>query len=402
MDQPRRLLSFEYIGLLGIILLVFCNIAVFYNLYNYLARLGIPGDLRGLLIGVFSLVSMPLFLFASPFINHYNSPRLMLVGLFALAACGVSYLFVDSFWGLLVLRSLNGAAMFCLSASSLALLVWVIPEERSGQGFAIYSSAILIPYAMVPMVVDALEPWIASASHTYAVMASLLIPAAAVVLVIRKRRRKLIGGEEKPSLPSWAAIRKNLTRRPVAVMLVAQCFYFMNFSGLFFMFKGFAQVIGLGNVGHFFGVQMALMLAIRTLGSRVFDRMNKGVLLDLSFFMTSLGYLALSFTTTPAPIMPIALLFGLGLGLGYPALNSLMYLYSEPRFRALNANLMMMALHLGYFIGPVLGGSIVNHTGYTGFLLAWMALNLTALTFCALLLRDPSAAKRQQAESVNA
>jgi MFS family permease len=75
-----------------------------------------------------------------------------------------------------------------------------------------------------------------------------------------------------------------------------------------------------------------------------------------------------------------------------------MYLYSEPRFRALNANLMMMALHLGYFIGPALAGSLVNHTGYTGFLLAWMALNLTAFTFCAIFLRDPSAGKKITSE----
>jgi MFS family permease len=397
MDQPRRLLSFEYIGLLGIILLVFCNIAVFYNLYNYLGTLGIPGDLRGLLIGVFSLISMPLFLFASPFINHRNAPILMLVGLFALASCGIAYLFVDTFWGMLVLRSLNGASMFCMSASSLALLVWVIPEEKSGQGFAFYSSAILIPYALVPMVIDALEPWISSPAHTYAVMAALLLPAAVVVLVVMKRQREQERGMEKPRMPSWAAIRGNITRGPVAVMLAAQCFYFMNFSGLFFLFKGFAVNIGLSNVGYFFGVQMLLMLAIRTLGSGVFDRINKGVLLDLSFFMTAMGYLALSFTTTTTPIIPIALLFGIGLGLGYPALNSLMFLYSEPRFRALNANLMMLALHMGYFIGPILGGSLVNHTGYTGFLLTWMALNLGALTFCALLLRDPNAVKRTKA-----
>ena len=136
------------------------------------------------------------------------------------------------------------------------------------------------------------------------------------------------------------------------------------------------------------------MLAIRTLGSRVFDRINKGVLLDISFLMTAVGYLALSLTTESTPIIPIALLFGAGLGLGFPALNSLMFIYSEPRFRALNANLMMLALHMGYFIGPILGGSLVNHNGYTGFLLTWMALNLGAFTFCALLLRDPRAAKK--------
>ncbi len=391
MSRPAKLFSFEFVGLLGVILLVFANIAVFYNLYNHLELLGIPGDLRGFLIGVFSLSSIPLFMFAGPFITYRNAPRLMLLGLLVIGVCGVAYLVVQSLWAMLILRIINGAGMFCLSASSLALLVWVVPEQKSGQGFAVFSAAILIPYALVPMVVDWLEPWIPSMAHTYAGMPILLLPAAGVVLWVMRRRR--ISGEagDKPRLPSWPEIKRNISRLPIAVMLVAQCFYFFNFSGIFFLFKGFADQINLTNVGHFFTVQMILMLVIRTLGSRLFDRVSKVWLLSLAFFLTSCGYLALVFTSTPAWIMPISLIFGVGLALGYPALNALMYLYSEPQLRVLNANLMMMALQLGYFLGPLVGGSLVVHTGYTGFFLAWMGINLACFVVCALLLRTPKA-----------
>jgi MFS family permease len=393
MSRPSKLFSFEYIGLLGIILLVFSNIAVFYNLYNHLDILGIPSGYRGFLIGVFSLSTIPLFLFASPFISYRNAPPLMLVGLLVIAVCGVAYLVVESFWAMLILRIVNGVGMFCLSASCLALLVWVIPEEKSGQGFAIFSSAILIPYALVPMIVDALGPWIPSLAHTYAAMPILLLPAAGVVLLVMRRRQLDEHDQEKPRLPSWPDIKQNIARLPIAVMLLAQCFYFFNFSGIFFLFKGFAQQISLTNVGYFFTVQMILMLVIRTLGSRLFDRLSKVWLLSLAFCLTSGGYLALSFTTTTAPIMPIALIFGVGLALGYPALNSLMFLYSEPRLRTLNANLMMMALQLGYFLGPLVGGALVERTGYQGFFLAWMGMNFTCFVVCALLLRTPAQAK---------
>ncbi|MGD8561453.1 MAG: MFS transporter [Desulfarculaceae bacterium] len=397
MTKPSKLFGFEYVSLLGIILLVFCNIAVFYNLFNHLANLGIPGDLRGFLIGVYSLTAIPLYLFASPFVNHHNAPKLMLLGILTMAACGVAYLFAASFWALLILRIINGAGMFCLSASSLALLVRVIPADRSGQGFAIYSAAILIPYALVPTVVDALSPWLPTFAHAYAGMAVLLVPAAAVVLVLMRGRWAGRSKEHKPRLLSWAEIRQNVSRMPVAVMLGAQCVNFLNFSGLFFLFKEFAGQIGLHNVGYFFAVQMLLMLAIRTFGSRIFDRYSKVLLLKLAFLFAAGGFLALAFTTTTAPVIPIALLFGMGASLGYPALNSLMFLYSEPHLRSLNANLMMLALQVGYFFGPLTGGFLVVHMGFQGFFLAWMGLNLAAFGASTLLLHNP--APQEQAGS---
>lgn len=388
--RPDRLLSFEYVGLLGILLLVFANVSVFYDLYNHLAILGIPGEVRGFLIGIFSLVTVPLFMFGGAFVNHRNAPGLMLLGMAVLTGSGIAYLVVHSFWALLVLRVVNGLGMFCLSASSLALLVWVIPEDKSGQGFAIYSSAILVPFALVPFVMDALAPCIPSSAHGYAGMSILFLPAAAVVLLIMRRRRRVAAeAAEGSRLPSWPEIKQNLARLPIVVMLVANGLYFMNFSGLFFLFKGFAQQIHLGNVGKFFTVQMIIMLVIRTCGSGIFDRMSKVLLLNLAFGLTAAGQLALAYWASPAMVVGVAVVSGLGLALGNPAINALMYLYSEPRLRAMNANLMMMALQLGYFAGPLVGGVVVARAGYQAFFLVWMGLNLASLTGCALLLRTP-------------
>eukprot|EP01022_Parablepharisma_sp_SALTPOND_P012700 TRINITY_DN16417_c0_g1_i1.p1 TRINITY_DN16417_c0_g1~~TRINITY_DN16417_c0_g1_i1.p1 ORF type:complete len:379 (+),score=148.56 TRINITY_DN16417_c0_g1_i1:1084-2220(+) len=373
-------------------MLVFANVAVFYDLYNHLAMLGIPGEVRGFLIGIFSLVTIPLFMFGGPFVNHRNAPGLMLLGMAVLTASGIAYLLVHSFWGLLVLRVINGMGMFCLSASSLALLVWVIPEDKSGQGFAIYSSAILIPYALMPAIMDALAPWLPSSAHGYAGMSILFLPAAAVVLLIMRRRRRAAAGDpEESRLPSWPEIKRNLARLPIVVMLAANGIYFMNFSGLFFLFKGFAQQIHLGNVGKFFTVQMIIMLVIRTFGSGIFDRLSKVLLLNLAFGMAAAGHLALACWPGTGMSVAAAVVFGLGLALGYPALNALMYLHSDTRLRAMNANLMMMALQAGYFVGPLVGGAVVAQAGYEAFFLVWMGLNLIGLIGCALLLRTPVA-----------
>jgi MFS family permease len=68
-----------------------------------------------------------------------------------------------------------------------------------------------------------------------------------------------------------------------------------------------------------------------------------------------------------------AALLGLGMGVGSPSLNAFMYELSEPAYRGLNANLMMLSLQAGSFLGPILGGAAVAAVGYGGFLLVGAA-----------------------------
>ena len=44
MTEPRKLLSFEFLGLCLVTFVAYCNISVFYNLFSYLQTLGIQGN----------------------------------------------------------------------------------------------------------------------------------------------------------------------------------------------------------------------------------------------------------------------------------------------------------------------------------------------------------------------
>ena len=168
MTEPRTLWTFEFFGLCMIAFLGVCNVSVFYNLFNYLQTLGIPTELSGLVIGAYSLTAMVLYLVASPFLHIGNAPRVMLLGMVMMTASGFAYLFVHSFWGLLAVRMLNGAGQFCTGGGAMALFVSVIPPEKSGQAFGLYSVAILLGYAAVPTLMDTLTPFIPSPPHGYA------------------------------------------------------------------------------------------------------------------------------------------------------------------------------------------------------------------------------------------
>jgi MFS family permease len=390
MTAPRKLLTFEFLGLCFVTFVAYCNITVFYNLFNYLQMLGIPAYLRGLLIGAYSLTAMLLYLLVSPFLTPTNAPRAMLSGIAGLILCGFSYFFVHSFWGLFTLRMLNGLGQFLLGAGTMALFVSVIPKEKSGQAFAVYSVAMLLAFGTVPAVMDALASSIPTPPHGYAGATVMLVPAAWVTWQLRRRRREQVNEAESKRFPGWAIIRANMAQLPVMLLLLLNLVYMMTWSSMLFLFKGFADQQGISNVGSFFSVMMGIMIALRLLAGRIFDAIDKVWMLAATFAIIALGHLGLDHLPGAWAISPVALIFGLGMGMGHPSLNGLMLDVSAPQFRPLNANLMLFAVQAGYFLGPVLGGALVARWGYHGYFLFNIGVALTA----TLLIVQPAMRKR--------
>jgi MFS family permease len=242
----------------------------------------------------------------------------------------------------------------------------------------------LLSFATVPAIMDALAPFIPTPPHGYAGATLMLVPAAWVTWQIRRRRRVQAEEAESKRFPGWSVIRANMAQFPVMLLLVLNLVYMMNWSSLLYLFKGFADQQGVGNVGSFFSVMMGLMIVMRLLAGRLFDAVDKVWMLAATFAIIALGHLGLDHLPGVWAISPVALIFGAGMGMGHPSLNGLMLEVSAPRFRPLNANLMLFAVQAGYFLGPVLGGALVGRWGYHGYFLFNIGLALTATLLAVL------------------
>ena len=113
----------------------------------------------------------------------------------------------------------------------------------------------------------------------------------------------------------------------------------------------------------------------------MFDKYSKVAMVIVAMLITAAGFLLLKWTLNRDWIFPIAAVFGLGMGLCVPPLNSLMYLVTEPQYRGYNANMMMLSIHLGTFLGPFFGAWIIDASGYDLFLLSSFLLTIVAAGF---------------------
>jgi len=374
----RKLITSDFLALCLITFLSLCNTAVFFNFFPYLQTLGFSSQEAGLLIGIYALTSMVLYGGFSRFITTQNGYRIMVMGLLITTCCGVGYTVATTMVQLVIIRIISGIGLFLTMSSCMTLFVTVIPPGRSGVAFSLYSVAMLLPYSIMPAITELTSGWFSSPVTMYMLTALFLLPTA--TFAFRRSRRQnqesvvqKAGGHPAMAV-SGVAYRRNLLRKPVLFILFINATYFFLFSSLFYFLKGYAMLLEVSNPGYFFTIQMAVMVLLRMFGSRMFDACSKEYLILFALAVTAIGYVLLAIGVGGLLFFCLAILFGVGMGLCIPPLNALMYLHGESQFRGYNANMMLLAMHFGSFVGPYGGSMLIATGGYPIYCYATVAL----------------------------
>lgn len=374
----RKLITSDFLALCLITFLSLCNTAVFFNFFPYLQTLGFSSQEAGLLIGVYALTSMVMYGGFSRFITTQNGYRIMVAGLLITTCCGVGYTVATTMALLITIRIISGIGLFLTMSSCMTLFVTVIPPGRSGVAFSLYSVAMLLPYSIMPAITELTSGWFSTPVTMYMLTALLLLPTAIFALSKSQRQKQLNLAQQTAAHSAVAvsgkAYRRNLLQKPVLFILLINATYFFLFSSLFYFLKGYGALLEVSNPGYFFTIQMAVMVLLRMFGSRMFDAYPKEYLILFALAVTAIGYVFLAIGVGGALFFCLAILFGAGMGLCIPPLNALMYLHGESQFRGYNANMMLLAMHFGSFIGPYGGSMLIANGGYSTYCYATIAL----------------------------
>ncbi len=358
MAEPRKLFTFEFVSLCFVSFFAFCNMAVFFSFYGYLARLGIPVEWRGLLLGLEPMSAFALRLAIIPLLHLGNAVRVMMLALVMLVAALCSYLWVLTIPGLVLLRVFHGAAFVLLVSASMSLLVHLIPRDRSAQGFGIMSVTVLVPYAVMPLVTDLLLPMLPSEAYLYAGVTVMALPALILLEVLRRRVAKQAAGIDGTLMmrPSLAELRQNLRQRPVVLLLGVNLLVYLAYATVFFFMKSFAIHVHLGQGGTFFIIATLVMIAVRVLSGPLFDRVDKVRMLQVFTFQLVLCFVSFGFIRSPTIYYLLAGYYGLCIGVTLPLLNAALFLASPEHLRGMNTNLALFTMDAAFFVSPCVGG----------------------------------------------
>ncbi|WP_439594393.1 MFS transporter [Falsiroseomonas sp.] len=363
--------SAGFAAMLALVLLGFANLAAFYGLEPWLRGRGLGPAQAGLAIAGFTLVALLLIPPLSARITPATAGRCIVAGFAVTLLALPLYALAQGFAALLALRLLHGLGFTLTLVGIITAFVARVPQAREGEAYALFGVADLLPFALLPPLMEATLPRFGGdpAGH-YAAMA--LLQAPALLLAIWLARRPPPAPPPAPEAPALAAPMGH----PVRLLLAVNTAAFLAHALLFSLLKPRAlELDGAAFIGLFFGLQTATIMALRLLAGGAFDRLDQRHLACAGLCLVALALGALALPLPAPALLPVALALGLGFGAALPLLNALMHRLSPPERRGANLNLMMLTLQLGYLLGPLLGGLAVGLVGYAGaFLLAALCL----------------------------
>lgn len=370
----------DFILLNIISFLVYCNLAIFFQFHSYLESLPIAPSYYGLLIGLFSLAPLVIRPLISPFLRPDNAGLWIVISTPAVMIALVLYGSVQMFWGMAAVRLFHGFWHTVLATSLVARLVGSVPTNRSAQAFGIVSVVILLPYAALPPALPYLNGLLGGFDRTLMLLGALMALIFPLVWMLDPVSDRDCSAPESGGALSLA---DNLKDRRLWSLFAVALLVWTSYTPVFYFVRDYGLKEHMPNPGWFFTVSTFAEVGVRLLAGRMLDKLRKEKVLLVALGLLELGYAALANVVGPYTFYGVGLFLGLGWGMAMPLLNGLVFDVSEPRFRALNTNLVFQMFQGGFLVGPIVGGAVLSGYGYGLMFYSCGAMILMAMCFAA-------------------
>lgn len=354
------------------------------TLPQFALSLGVDMSAAGLAGTVFGISAMCFRPIAGTLTDRMGRRKTAMIGAALFILAFSLYLFVTQFYQVLLVRAIQGVASCTISTALSAIVTDVVPSESITEGVALANVSGAITMSISP----AIGLWIVSMAGYHSLfMFGLFLLTVTVILLVTMNYREAPRQYTPVSRSAHLAVLEPSALLPMAMYLLLT----ISMSAVNVFLPQYASVMG-GDSSVFFLIICVGVIYTRThIGSILEHLHEKPVVLGgAALYFVCIGVFSLSIST------PVLILSGLILGFGYGAalavLNGIALRRCAPNRRGAAIATYSMGLDIGFAIGSLLWGIVIQHLGYEWtFLLA----GLNALLVIPLYLAQE---KHQSAE----
>jgi MFS family permease len=357
----------------------------------FATALGTPTDWSGF-VGAAStipgiLVSLP----ASSLSDIYGRKKFLLASGFVFATAPFFYLFISSWWQLILVRFYHGFATAIFVPVAEASMAELFPSQR-GERISLFTSATYVGRSIAPFLGGYILFSTASPSdplYNYHIM-YLVVAAAGLtafvlaLLFLAERKSPVIAASRNPDIlrriySGWSALAKN--RAALAVSLVQASLYY-SFGTVDYFLSGYLK-----NSLHFdffsaaavSGSIIVIAIFVRVYMGRVSDRIGRRKPIIVGLLICSAPLVVMPFSSDLRVLLLLALVYGFGFATATASTPALMTELAPCEFIGTSTGFLDTVMDLGQTIGPIVGGFILGTSfGYFGLFLSPTMVLLTA------------------------
>jgi predicted MFS family arabinose efflux permease len=320
----------------------------------YLSRLGYTEVEIGFFVGVFGVTSVVLRPFVGRALVTIPEKKFMMAAALISAFTSIAYLFVFSFWPLLIARVFQGIAFAVFHTAALTLIANISSGGNRAQRISYFALAMNVSATLAPPLGMFLINRF-SFTHLFSVCAGLSL--CSFLLGHRLPRKHSAPLRDFSSEKGFFVSRKAI---PPSVVM---SFSFFIWGAITAFFPLYAIHHGVTNPGLFFATVAFMVVLGRSLGVRQLAGRNRAIIIltCLSAHITSMVILTFSQT------LPLFLLAAVFWGSGHAFIMP--FLMDDALDRSGSAagpamGTFTAVADLGLFLGPFTMGVVLHYTTY--------------------------------------
>ncbi|MBP2643874.1 MAG: mdtG 2 [Firmicutes bacterium] len=328
----------------------------------YAAQNGGDGTQIGIISGIFGFSAIFIRFFTDMGIRKLGKRRCLLVGIVISFVCAAGYAIFSSVNDMIAIRVIHGFGFGLATTFYATIASDIVPHSRRGEGMGYFGLGTTVAMALAP----AVGVWLvkdygfttmfvfAAISQVIALLWTFFCSVPQAVL------NEQVTKEEQSSLLSNFIEKK--TRFPAFLTML----FGVGYGSVIAFIALLAQEAHIDNPGYFYLVGTLCIILSRGISGRLFDK--KGyvwVILPGAIILLS-GLFMLTKTSSLTMLLEAAVLYGFGVGMIHPALQTWMLnLVQASRRGAASATFYNM-LDVGTSVGTIILGSVAEKTGFIG------------------------------------
>ncbi len=387
MDQVNttdrgRLLTFDIVALFFTIFFMFFALDFFIPVLPfYIVDLGGSETLVGILMGVFTFCSVIFRPMQGRVVDRRGRKKILLTGIIMFILSGVGIALVPRLEALIVFRALQGVGWGGFLLTFNILIIDLAPPLRRGEAVGILGTATPLALATAPSFAEFMREAVGNYTIVFLVSALAALVALLISLFINEPENNK-NGLEGPGL------NKKLFSRGVLVPSVMMFFITFSLGGILTFLPLLGEQRGIGEVGYFFTIFAAAVVAARPLSGRISDRFGRMVAFVPGILLLIFSLVLIALAQGMFWLAAGGICFGFGLGFTHTTLMAL----AADRISENERGVGMATFTTAFDLGIASGASVL------GLLLLWFNF-FHLFIVCALLAAVPlvtytAAAKR--------
>ena len=333
---------------------------------TYATFLGAGPALMGFLTGMFYAISLLMRPVSGPVQTRVNHRKLLILVFIVGCVVNAGYALFHSVAAYFGFRVLHGIQYAFVGSLCMTMTADSLPREKMASGLAIFGVSSSVAQALAPSVGIWLCKWGTTLrdedfGYTMLFLFSVAAMLIAIIPSVLYRDTEQAGA----AAPAEAREKwyQNIVSRhalpPALIMMLMMAAYTMYNSYI----VPFGEELRLENIGVFFTVLAAVILATRLFSGPLSDRFGLRRMLIPGIALFGVSFLLVGGAAGMPMILTGAVIAALGFGTSSPVVQALV-VQTEPRHRrAVASNTMFLCIDIGSFVGPLVGGMVYGASG---------------------------------------